>query len=101
MTLQSVSGTGTALTVQPEVPRNHWGQPRIGWPGSNKLEAYARGSTVAKTIEDTFKLGQWMQRHVAIGLSLAGVDAQYRLLAVGILVIVAVSVDQWIRRVRS
>ncbi len=36
-----------------------------------------------------------------VGLSLAGVDAQYRLLAVGILVIVAVSVDQWIRKVRS
>ena len=38
---------------------------------------------------------------VAIGLSLAGVDAQYRLFAVGVLVIVAVSVDQWIRRVKA
>lgn len=35
------------------------------------------------------------------GLSLAGVDDQYRVLAVGLLVILAVSVDQWIRRVKA
>jgi fructose transport system permease protein len=35
------------------------------------------------------------------GLALAGVDANYQVLAVGVLVILAVTVDQWIRRVRS
>ncbi|MDT3441167.1 ABC transporter permease [Pseudofrankia sp. BMG5.37] len=35
------------------------------------------------------------------GLSLAGVDDQYRVLAIGILVIAAVGVDQWIRKVRA
>jgi fructose transport system permease protein len=35
------------------------------------------------------------------GLALAGYDPQYQVLATGILVIVAVSVDQWIRRVRA
>ncbi|MGN9777159.1 ABC transporter permease [Micromonospora sp. H33] len=35
------------------------------------------------------------------GLSLAGVDDQYRVLAVGLLVILAVAVDQWIRKVRA
>lgn len=35
------------------------------------------------------------------GLSLAGLDVLYQTLAVGILVIVAVAVDQWIRKVRS
>lgn len=35
------------------------------------------------------------------GLSLAGLDVLYQTLAVGILIIVAVSVDQWIRKVRS
>ena len=35
------------------------------------------------------------------GLSLAGVDDQYRVLAIGILVIAAVSIDQWIRKVRA
>lgn len=35
------------------------------------------------------------------GLNLSGVDPNYQVLAVGILVIVAVSVDQWIRKVRG
>ncbi|HEX8497366.1 MAG TPA: ABC transporter permease [Actinomycetales bacterium] len=35
------------------------------------------------------------------GLSIIGVDAQYRLLAVGVLVILAVTVDQWIRKVKA
>jgi len=35
------------------------------------------------------------------GLSLAGYDPQYQVLAIGVLTIVAVSVDQWIRKVRA
>ena len=35
------------------------------------------------------------------GLFLAGVDGLYQTLAIGILVIVAVAVDQWIRKVRK
>lgn len=35
------------------------------------------------------------------GLSLAGVDQLYRVLATGVLVLVAVAVDQWIRKVKS
>ena len=35
------------------------------------------------------------------GLSLAGLDVLYQTLAVGVLIIVAVSVDQWIRKVRN
>ena len=36
-----------------------------------------------------------------IGLSLAGVDDQWRVLAIGLLIIVAVSLDQWIRKVKA
>jgi fructose transport system permease protein len=36
-----------------------------------------------------------------IGLSLAGVDDQWRVFANGLLVIVAVSIDQWIRKVKA
>jgi fructose transport system permease protein len=52
----------------------------------------------------------WRDRHparclivgsFAIGLSLVGVDNQYRVLAVGVMVILAVSIDQWIRKVRG
>lgn len=46
-------------------------------------------------------LGALIVQSFTVGLALAGVDDQYRLLAVGVLVIVAVSVDQWIRKVRS
>lgn len=35
------------------------------------------------------------------GLALAGVDPNYQVLAVGLLVIAAVSVDQWIRKVKA
>jgi fructose transport system permease protein len=35
------------------------------------------------------------------GLSLAGLDVLYQTLAVGVLIIVAVAVDQWIRKVRK
>jgi fructose transport system permease protein len=35
------------------------------------------------------------------GLALKGVDANYQVFAIGVLVIVAVSVDQWIRRVKA
>jgi fructose transport system permease protein len=35
------------------------------------------------------------------GLALAGLDQAYRVLAVGILVILAVAVDQWIRKVKT
>ncbi|PVG81288.1 ABC transporter permease [Nocardioides gansuensis] len=46
-------------------------------------------------------LGALIVQAFTTGLSLAGVDDQYRLLAVGVLVILAVSVDQWIRKVRA
>ena len=36
-----------------------------------------------------------------LGLSLAGVDDQWRVFATGILVIVAVGIDQWIRKVKA
>ena len=38
---------------------------------------------------------------VSNGLSLAGLDQAYRVLAIGILVIAAVAIDQWIRKVKT
>ena len=38
---------------------------------------------------------------VSNGLVLAGLDQAYKVLAIGILVIVAVALDQWIRKVRA
>jgi len=45
-------------------------------------------------------LGALIVQTLTVGLSLAGVDAQYRLLGVGVLVLLAVALDQWIRRAR-
>ena len=46
-------------------------------------------------------LGAFIIVVVENGLSLAGLDQAYRVLAVGVLVILAVAVDQWIRKVRA
>ena len=46
-------------------------------------------------------LGALIVQFFQSGLSLAGVDDQYRVLSVGVLVIAAVAVDQWIRKVRA
>ena len=46
-------------------------------------------------------LGALIVGYFRTGLSLAGVDDQWRVLTIGVLVIVAVAVDQWIRKVRA
>jgi fructose transport system permease protein len=46
-------------------------------------------------------IGALIVQSLQFGLSLAGIDQQYRVLATGVLVIVAVSVDQWIRKVKA
>ena len=46
-------------------------------------------------------LGALIVTVVENGLSLAGLDQAYRVLAVGVLVIAAVALDQWIRRVQA
>jgi fructose transport system permease protein len=46
-------------------------------------------------------LGALIVGYFRTGLSLAGVDDQWRVLTIGLLVIIAVSIDQWIRKVRA
>ncbi len=46
-------------------------------------------------------IGAFIITVVQNGLSLAGLDQAYRVLAIGILVIVAVAIDQWIRKVKA
>lgn len=46
-------------------------------------------------------IGAFIITVVQNGLSLAGLDQAYRVLAIGILVIIAVAVDQWIRKVKA
>jgi fructose transport system permease protein len=46
-------------------------------------------------------LGALIVQSFSFGLSLAGVNQQWRLLATGVLVVLAVSIDQWIRKVKA
>lgn len=46
-------------------------------------------------------IGALIVQTFAFGLSQMGVDQQWRYLAIGLLVIVAVAIDQWIRKVKS
>ncbi|WP_404386745.1 ABC transporter permease [Knoellia locipacati] len=46
-------------------------------------------------------IGALIVQTFAFGLSQMGVDQQWRVLATGILVIVAVAIDQWIRKVKA
>ena len=55
--------------------------------GRGRLVGTAIGALIVQTLQ--------------FGLSQMGVDQQWRVLATGILVIVAVAVDQWIRKVKA
>lgn len=52
-----------------DVPRDRWGRPMVKPPGGGKPVAYTRCTTYAGSIEDTFNLGRWQQRMVALGLA--------------------------------
>jgi hypothetical protein len=52
-----------------ELPRDRFGRPLIYVPERGRLVAYTRATTYAGSVEDTYKLGQWMQRMVALGLA--------------------------------
>ncbi|MFM2437559.1 MAG: hypothetical protein RLZ55_370 [Actinomycetota bacterium] len=58
----------TAETL--EIQRDRFGRPRIVPPDGSKPTYYTRVSTMAKTLEDTYTLGQWQQRQVIRGLAL-------------------------------
>lgn len=54
-----------------EIPRDRFGRPYVIPPGGGKPVAYTRCTTYVGGIEDTYKLGQWQQRHVAMGLAMS------------------------------
>jgi len=60
---------GTIVTPEPTIGRDRWGRPMVVPPNGGKPVAYRRATTYIKVIEDTYNLGQWMQRMVALGLA--------------------------------
>ena len=57
-------------SVEASIPRDRWGRPLITPVGGGKARAYTRVTTFAGTLEDSFGLGLWQQRMVALGLTM-------------------------------
>lgn len=56
-------------TDTPTVQRDRWGRPLITPPGGGKPTAFTRVTKFVSALEDTFALGRWQQRQLAVGLS--------------------------------
>lgn len=56
------------VRVPAQIQRDHYGRPLIQPPGGGKAKAYTRVTTLAGTLDDTFKVEQWKLRHAVMGL---------------------------------
>lgn len=56
-------------TVESELPRDRWGRPLITPPDGGEPVAYQRVTTFVGCLEDTYHLGLWQQRMVALGMA--------------------------------
>lgn len=52
-----------------EIPRDDWGRPLVVPIDGGDPVPYTRCTTYVGAIEDTYKLGRWQQRMVAVGLA--------------------------------
>lgn len=59
----------TIIDAASEVPRDRFDRPMVVPVDGGKLVPYTRCTTYVGCLEDTFNLGQWQQRMVALGLS--------------------------------
>ncbi|WP_410780610.1 ABC transporter permease [Leifsonia sp. SIMBA_070] len=100
-----VAGVVVALTAWIQIGRDYGSSPNAAVDANlNAITAVVIGGTSLfggrGNIWGTL-LGALIVGVFRNGLALAGLDVLYQTLAVGILVIVAVSIDQWIRKVRK
>ncbi|MDT8916185.1 hypothetical protein [Amycolatopsis sp. PS_44_ISF1] len=61
--------TDPFTTVATELPRDRWGRPLITPPGETEAVPYTRTTTFVGVLEDTYHLGQWQMRMVALGMA--------------------------------
>ena len=71
------------------------------WRASPLWSSAAPACSVAAGRSSASLIGALIVNVFNNGLALAGVDPNYQVLAIGILVIAAVTADQWIRSVKS
>lgn len=55
--------------IPEEIQRDRWGRPLIVPPGGGRPVAYTRCTTFVGALEDTYNLGQWMQRMAVAGIT--------------------------------
>lgn len=60
--------TSYAFPIEKEIQRDGWGRPLVIPREGGKAIAYTRCTTYVSCLDDTFKLSQWQQRMVALGL---------------------------------
>lgn len=58
-----------AFPMEPQPERDRWGRPLVTPPGGGKQVAYTRCTTFVDCLDDKWKLQQWQQRMVALGLA--------------------------------
>ena len=51
------------------IPRDRYGRPLVVPPGGGNPVPYTRCTTYVDCLDDTYNLGRWQQRNVAIGLA--------------------------------
>lgn len=61
--------TSPFTTVATELPRDRWGRPLITPPEGGEPVAYQRVTTFVGVLEDTYHLGEWGKRTVALGMA--------------------------------
>jgi hypothetical protein len=65
--LDMTTGEIDAFLGKTEPPRDRFGRPMVKTP-EGRTKAYTRCTTYVGALEDTYNLGKWMQRMVALGL---------------------------------
>lgn len=76
--------TDTEYTELPaDVQRDRWGRPMVTPPGGGRPVAYTRCTTYVSALEDTYNLGQWMQRMAVAGVA-ARPDLHLRACSLGL-----------------
>lgn len=54
-----------------EPPRDQWGRYKLPHPVTGVVQGWTRATTLARVLADTYKLEQWAQRQVVMGLATA------------------------------
>jgi hypothetical protein len=84
------------MTTEPLLTRNWHIEYRDGRSGDYKAQSISVLNNVAYLYRDALIVGVFRS-----SVSLAGLDVLWQQFAVGVLIIVAVALDQWIRKVSS